>query len=225
MNNGVAVIDYGMGNLYSVFRACEHVGLDARLVSAPEELLAAPAAILPGVGAFADAMAALRQSGMDEALREFVVEGRPLFGICLGMQLLMTESHEFGVHAGLDLVPGVVRRLEGRREEGPPLKVPQVGWNQLREPEPGRWKDTPLEVFPDGESVYFVHSYRVVPEDPEVVLSTTRYGDEEFCSTLGAGNVFGCQYHPELSGRKGLELYRSFATRFITPAIEGLHDR
>ncbi len=206
----VVVVDYHLGNLYNVVRACEFTGLPARITSAPADVAAADAVILPGVGAFGDAMEFLRDSGMADALRSFAASGRPLLAICLGMQLLMTESYEFGRHQGLGIVAGPVIRLSSATG----LKVPQVGWNRIHKPATKNgeaWQGTLLDGLHDGEYMYFVHSYYAVPDDPSVVLTTTRYGDTEFCSSLRAGNILGCQFHPERSGPQGLRMYRRLA--------------
>jgi glutamine amidotransferase len=220
----VAIVDFGMGNLYSVQRACAHAGLSAQITGSPEEVLAASGVILPGVGAMPHAMRALDASGLSAALRETVARGTPLFGVCLGMQLLMTEGSEFGPHAGLGLVPGVVRKFEGLQRDGTSLKVPHIGWNQVKRrasAEGDPWAGTPLEMTADGEYMYFVHSYYVVPEDPAVQIARTRYGDVEFCSALTAGSVYGCQFHPERSGPQGLRLYQRVARLVADRLIAG----
>jgi glutamine amidotransferase len=207
----VAIVDYGMGNLYSVQRACDHAGLRAAITGSPDEVLQADAVILPGVGAMPDAMRALDASGLSEALREQAARGTLLFGVCLGMQLLMGEGSEFGVHRGLGLVPGSVRRFEGVHADGAPLKVPHIGWNAVW-PAPDRsWHGTALETTPEGTYLYFVHSYYVMPEDPDVAIAWSRYGEVTFCSAIASGNVFGCQFHPERSGPQGLRIYRQVA--------------
>lgn len=213
----VAIVDFGMGNLFSVQRACEHVGLSPTVTSSGDELLAFEAAILPGVGAFGDAMATLSRSGLVEALREFIRSGKPFMGICLGMQLLMSESHEFGRHRGLGVIEGDVVRLTDPRPGVRPLKVPQVSWNRIRKP-PGRsWAGTCLEEVPEGAFMYFVHSFRARPANDEIILATTEYGSLEFCSSLRQGNVFACQFHPERSGPMGLRLYAAFAAHIRVP--------
>jgi glutamine amidotransferase len=208
----IAVVDYGMGNLYSVLRACEVLGAHAELAAGPGPIDTADAIILPGVGAFGDAMAVLQASSIADALRRAAESGKPLFGVCLGLQLLMSVSHEFGVHQGLNLIPGSVLRFDHPRSGAQPLKVPQVGWNRIffRHGGDGSCKaaDSPLGAVPDGAYMYFVHSYHVVPQDPDVVLATAVYGDIEFCCGLRRANVFGCQFHPERSGPQGLEIYR-----------------
>ncbi len=222
----VAIVDYGLGNLFSVFHACTHAGMNAHITSAANNLLAADVVILPGVGAFGDAMNALKQLDLIAPLKEFASSGKVLAGICLGMQLLMNESNEFGTHEGLGIVPGVVRHLEnpiidvGYTPEQRKLKVPHVGWNRIWPPPQSSsthsatsaWDRTPLRDIDEGEYMYFVHSYFVQPKDDGVVLSTSRYGQIEFCSSLQYNNVFACQFHPERSGEQGLKIYHNIAT-------------
>jgi glutamine amidotransferase len=206
----VAIIDYGMGNLFSVKHACEHVGLSAVLTSSRSEVLAADAVILPGVGAFADAMEILRRSDLVTALQKTADSSKPLIGICLGMQMLMSESFEFGRHAGLGIIPGSVVRMESPLGVEAILKVPHVCWNRMWQTQ-GPWEHSPLEGLEDGFFMYFVHSYYVVPQDTRVVVAKTRYGHLEFCSALQYGNVFACQGHPERSGKDGLKIYSNLA--------------
>ena len=208
----VAIVDYGMGNLFSVKHACDHVGIDAELTTSSEAVRAADAAIVPGVGAFGDAMSTLRTLGMVDALREVAEEGKPIFGICLGLQLLMTESYEFGTHPGLGLVEGTVEFFGEPHDGQRRLKVPQLGWNSLyRSGEGDPWADTWLRGQRDGVPMYFVHSYYVKPADDATRIATTRYGDVEFCSAVKYRNVFACQCHPERSGPDGLRVYEEFA--------------
>lgn len=206
----VAVIDLGLGNLFSVMQACLRAGLRPAITSSPADVRAADIVILPGVGAFRDAMDTLHRTRLSTAVRETAAAGRPLIGICLGMQLFMSESSEFGRHEGLGLLEGDVVPLEARRSDGSRLKIPQVGWNAIdRGPSP--WVGTLLEGVMDGAQMYFVHSYCVRPADPQVVLSTTTYGDAVFCSAMRQGNVIGMQFHPERSGSVGLQIYRTLA--------------
>ena len=207
----VAIVDYGMGNLFSIKHACEHVGLQPLVTSSPAAVLAAEAVILPGVGAFGDAMATLKRLDLVTTLQEIAASGKPLLGVCLGMQLLMTESYEFGRHQGLGIIEGDVVRLWDTTDATPGVKVPQVGWNHLRSA--GRpWERTLLESVPDGAFMYFVHSFYVRPVDASQILSTTRYGSVEFCSTLQRRNIMACQFHPERSGLMGLQIYRNLTT-------------
>jgi len=169
--------------------------------------------ILPGVGAFRDGMNNLNELGLVATIRDFAASGKPVLGVCLGMQLLMSESEEFGRHDGLDLLQGRVRMLnpgEDRR-----FKIPHIGWNSLHGGEVGsgsehQWQDTVLRDVAVGSSMYFVHSFVVQPDDPSVITARTRYGEDEYCSVLKSGNITGAQFHPELSGEDGLSLYRNF---------------
>lgn len=217
----VAIVDYELGNLFSVKHACEHAGLRAIITTSRQEILAADAVILPGVGAYGDAMAVLAKLDLVAALRDFAASGKPLVGICLGMQLLMTESFEFGRHRGLGIIEGEVIRLEGHVEESHRKKVPHVGWNSIHAPAaspdskyataPEPWAESPLEGLADGTFMYFVHSYYPKPAASTVVLSLTKYGNTCFCSSLRSGNVFAFQFHPERSGPDGLRIYRNLA--------------
>lgn len=211
----VAIIDYGMGNLFSVKHACEHVGLSAVITSTRSEILDADAVILPGIGAFGDAMATLRQLDLIGVLQEIAIStSKPLVGICLGMQLLMTESFEFGRHAGLGIIPGTVTHLEHPTGPNGALKVPHVCWNQLYRTESSDdpWAGSLLDGLPNGFFMYFVHSFYVQPQEPNLAIAETRYGHIRFCSALRYRNVFACQCHPERSGPQGLQVYRNLST-------------
>jgi glutamine amidotransferase len=218
----VAIIDFGLGNLFSVKQACEYAGLQAHITSARKDIQSSDAVILPGVGAFGDAMASLRKLDLVELLRDMATLGTPLMGICLGVQLLMTESYEFGRHPGLGIISGPVVRFDNPRQNGKILKVPQVGWNRIyrgpgnRSAAVDQWAGTPLDGLAEGEWMYFVHSFIVQPEDPAVILATTRYGHIEFCSALRTGNTFACQFHPERSGPQGLRIYQNLAIKLKT---------
>jgi len=216
----VAIVDFGMGNLFSVKHACEHVGLKATISASSEEILAADAVILPGVGAFGDAMASLRRLGLVEVLRDVAASRTSLVGICLGMQLLMTKSYEFGHHYGLGVIEGEVVRFEARVNGVNKSKVPQVGWNRIYQTANGSWNGSFLEGLPDGEFMYFVHSYYTNPVDLNLVVSTTRYAGIEFCSSVRKDNVFACQFHPERSSRGGLRFYRNLARHITQPVME-----
>jgi len=215
-----AIVNYDMGNLFSVKQACEYVGLQAVITSSKQEILAADVVILPGVGAFGDAMETLQRYDLVDALQQVAASGTPFIGICLGMQLLLDKSHEFGAHQGLGLIRGSVIRFENPMDaSGKRLKVPQVGWNRIysvpqnrRTVENPLWNNSMLAGIPEGGFMYFVHSYYVVPEEPNVSLAFSRYGNIEFCSSLQYQNIFACQFHPERSGRKGLTLYRNLAS-------------
>jgi glutamine amidotransferase len=196
----IAIVDYGAGNLRSVQKAFEEVGVLAVVTSDPAALDAAQGVVLPGVGAFGDGLANLRARRLVELLLRQASEGKPLLGICLGMQLLFEESAEMGRHEGLGLLPGrVVRFPEGDR------KVPHIGWNRLQIRGDGL-----LAGIADGAYAYFVHSYYALPERAGDVLATTEYG-VEFASVVGRGSIFGAQFHPEKSQEVGLRLLRNFA--------------
>jgi glutamine amidotransferase len=214
----VAIVDYGMGNLFSVRQACEHAGLNVRITSARDEIESADAVILPGIGAFGDAMATLSRLDLVGVLRDVAASGKPLVGVCLGLQLLMTESLEFGLHKGLGIIEGQVVKFDNPLEGERKLKVPQVGWNSVHRARRAgvgdnrAWDDSPLAEIKDGEFMYFVHSYIVQPEDENVILTVSRYGQIEFCSSIHSHNIFACQFHPERSGSEGLKIYRNLAS-------------
>jgi glutamine amidotransferase len=202
----IAIIDYGMGNLRSVQKGFEKVGYEATVTADPKVVLEADKVVLPGVGAFRDCIRNLEEGGFIEPILKVVRAGRPFLGICLGLQLLFTESEEFGLHKGLDIIPGrVVRFPEGMTENGEKLAVPHMGWNQL-----AMQHGSPLFAgIPDGTNVYFVHSYYVKPDDSGVVAATTNYGIE-FCSAICRDNVMATQFHPEKSQELGLKILKNF---------------
>ena len=209
----VAIVDYGLGNLFSVKRACEQVGLRVFISGSARELFRADAVILPGVGAFGDAMEALNRTRLIGPLKDIASSGKPLIGICLGLQLLMTESFEFGRHRGLGILDGRVVRFNNPQGPNGLLKVPQVGWNRLIRPEgrPDAWNETPLADIHDGEFVYFVHSFYAKPDDQDALLAWSLYGDVKFCAAVRKNNVVAFQFHPERSGPAGLRIYRNIA--------------
>jgi glutamine amidotransferase len=188
------VVDYGVGNLFSVVKALQHVGASVQTSERAEDIASADAVVLPGVGAFADGMKGLAQRGLVEPLRGFAQSGRPLLGLCLGMQLLFEESSEFGLHAGLGLVPGKVVAIAHE----PGLKIPHIGWAKLQR---------------SGDTVYFVHSFVAQPSDPSVVSDTVSFGSQQLCAAIAKNNVLGYQFHPEKSGEAGLCMLKAFVTR------------
>ncbi len=199
----IAIVDYGMGNLRSVQKAFEKIGATARVVPFPRDIEHASGIVLPGVGAFGQAMNNLRAIGWVEPLRDACARGVPFIGICLGMQLLFESSEEMGQHDGLGILRGEVKRFNNG------LKVPQMGWNRIRLV--GAKHASPLlRDVADGGYAFFVHSYYCVPRDPEVVLATTDYGIE-FASVVGRANIFGAQFHPEKSQSVGLKMLENFA--------------
>tara|TARA_B100000315_G_scaffold233911_1_gene247479 strand:- start:3188 stop:3859 length:672 start_codon:yes stop_codon:yes gene_type:complete len=216
-NNKITVIDYGMGNLFNVIRAFEAIGCDVRATNNINEIQKAERLLLPGVGAFEDGIKDLRDNNLDNAIIEFVSTGRPLLGICLGMQLLMTVSEENGYHEGLNLIRGRVIRFEEPTKLSNGYKIPQIGWNNLRRPKKSKdlslkdiWDNTILNGFSNDPYVYFLHSYFVTPKDEKIILSETNYGQDIFCSIFQQNQIVGCQFHPERSGESGLSILRNF---------------
>ena len=199
----IAIVDYGVGNLFSLKSSFAYIGHEARVTGDREEILSADRIVLPGVGAFGDAADKLRATGLDEAVQEAAQRGKPLLGICVGMQLLFDEGEEFGLHRGLGLIPG---RVVSMRPAVPSsLKLPQIGWNGLRLVRPH-----PLfRDVRDGEQVYFVHSFHGT-DCAGSLLATTEYG-AEITAAVGRGCVMGCQFHPEKSGAVGLKILKAFA--------------
>jgi len=204
-NKKVVIIDYGMGNLFSVKLACEKVGLDSLITNDISEISGADALILPGVGAFGDAIENLGKLNLVKPIKEFIKSGKPFLGICLGMQLLMSESEEFGKHKGLDIIKGKVVKFSNKKE-----KVPQVGWNKILKPECGNWEKSFLKGLSE-EYMYFVHSFYCEPKEKEIILSKTNYAGIDYCSSFQKENIFACQFHPEKSGEKGLIIYKNLA--------------
>jgi glutamine amidotransferase len=206
----VCIIDYKLGNLFSVNQALTNLGINVILSSAKEDLYAADALVLPGVGAFGDAMQNLKSLGLIDPIKDFVKSGKPFIGICLGMQLLFTESEEFGFSRGLDLVSGRVRKFDLVQLNGEKRKVPQIAWNQIKKPVGANWNGTPLGDTKDGEYMYFVHSFYVDPAE-SVELTSTDYVGHTYVSSILKGNIFACQFHPEKSGLEGLKIYRNWS--------------
>ncbi len=209
MKPTIAIIDYGMGNLRSVAKALERIGAQARIITSPSELGDATALVLPGVGAFGQAMDRLNEAGFSDFMKGWAKEDRPFLGICLGLQLFFSESEEFGPVKGLDIVPGKVIRFRGPAYEPhgdqPCLKVPHIGWNSLRVA-----KEHPVIAgMPEDAMAYFVHSYYGVPDDPAWTTLITDHG-VDFASAVSSGNVFASQFHPEKSGDVGLRMLTDF---------------
>ncbi|MGM9579217.1 MAG: imidazole glycerol phosphate synthase subunit HisH [Evtepia sp.] len=203
----IAVIDYGVGNLFSLCRSLEAIGQQPVVTGDPALLRQADRLFLPGVGAFQDAIAKLRQTGLDQVIKEEAAKGKPILGICLGMQLLFEESLEFGQWEGLGLIPGKVVPMEGVIPAD--YKIPHIGWNALHFPQKDR--HPLLGTVQEGDCVYFVHSFYATDCD-DAVIATAEYG-AELTAAVAKGNVMGCQFHPEKSGDVGLNILRTFCER------------
>ena len=203
----IAVIDYGVGNLFSLCRSLEAIGQQPVVTGDPALLRQADRLFLPGVGAFQDAIAKLRQTGLDQVIKEEAAKGKPILGICLGMQLLFEESLEFGQWEGLGLIPGKVVPMEGVIPAD--YKIPHIGWNALHFPKKDR--HPLLGTVQEGDCVYFVHSFYATDCD-DAVIATAEYG-AELTAAVAKGNVMGCQFHPEKSGDVGLNILRTFCER------------
>jgi glutamine amidotransferase len=198
MDKVIAIIDYGAGNLRSVANAVKKLGYNPRVTSDPGEVLDSAAVILPGVGAAADTMNSLGELGMTDAIRQ-LIQQRPLFAICVGLQILLSRTEEGGGHECLGVIPGKVKRLP----QG--LKVPHIGWNQVKQ----KFSHPIFEGIPDEANFYFVHSFYAEPEDTSIVAGTTSYG-VSMCSVVIKDNLIATQFHPEKSGEHGLKMYSNF---------------
>jgi imidazole glycerol-phosphate synthase subunit HisH len=199
----IAIIDYGMGNLRSVQKGFERMGREAVVTRDPKTILDAGKVVLPGVGAFPDCMRNLEEYGLIDAVKQSIRSGKPFLGICLGLQLLFTESEEFGLSKGLDIIKGRVVRFKG--SEFKDLKIPHMGWNSLSI----KRRPPAMQDVPDGSHVYFVHSFHVVPEDKGVIATITPYGID-FVSSIWKDNILAVQFHPEKSQALGLSILKRF---------------
>lgn len=205
----IAVIDYDMGNLRSVQKGFERVGHECIITREPKDISNASHVVLPGVGAFKDCMDNLKSYGLVKPILDAIQSGKPFLGICLGLQLLFSESEEFGKHKGLDVIKGKVVRFSSKlRTPNSELKIPHMGWNDIN------IKNRPpaLKDIADGSYFYFVHSYYVVPEDKSVIATTTSYGID-FTSSIWKENIFACQFHPEKSQQAGLKILKNFGAQ------------
>jgi len=205
--NKIGLIDYGMGNMHSIAKALEHAGGKVQLVKTAEELGNASRIVLPGVGAFRDCSAALKESGLGDAIKERCDQGLPYLAICLGMQVMLTSSREFGLYPGLNLIRGTVKPFpESHPERG--YKIPHMGWNDILF---SSGKDIHPVLKPlENQQVYYVHSYYCAPENPEHILGVCSYGEFPFASAIGRDNMIGVQFHPEKSQRAGMALLEAF---------------
>ena len=211
MSRSVTLLDYGVGNLLSVSRALEHCGAEVTRSGDPEDVARAERLVLPGVGAFGACVETLASHGLIEPVKTYAASGRPLLGICVGMQMLLDYGEEFGRHEGLGLIPGHVEAIPPTDSAGQPHKIPHIGWNGLHRPNGAEsWHSPLFDAVPDGAEVYFVHSYTAVPSDPAHRLADCDYGGRTISAAVARDAVFGCQFHPEKSGPLGLAILDRF---------------
>lgn len=201
----IAIIDYQLSNLFSVKHAFDSLGVKTEITSNLQVVRRAQAAVLPGVGAFGDAMANLNKFKLTAAINELIESGRPFMGVCLGLQLLFDKSYEFGEHRGLGIIPGVVKKFTVK-------PVPQIAWNQIayNQSTQSNWKSSPLRSLKNNHYFYFVHSYYVIPKNNQVICCETNYQGFDYCSGIIKNNIFAVQFHPEKSGPKGIEIYKNW---------------
>jgi len=207
MSKNIVIIDYALGNMFSVQQAFAHFGIDAKLSDKKEDIEKADALVLPGVGAFGEAMNNLNAKEIVKPILASIEKGKPFLGICLGLQLLFETSEEFGSTKGLGIIPGTIKKF-GFADKN--VKVPQMAWNNIYEPVPGRWNQTPLQNIKNGEFMYFVHSYYASPFSAEHVLCETEYEGLRYCSAVIKNNVMATQFHPEKSAEEGLKIYKNW---------------
>jgi len=208
--NEIVVIDYGVGNLLSVKRGLENCGAKAIITSKPEDIINATKIILPGVGAFKNAMQSLENLGLVKVIQEVANRKIDLLGICLGMQLLLDESDEFGLTKGLGLIPGRVVAIPPKNNEGMTNKIPHIGWSELINPEEKHWNEGILKTVETGDSSYFIHSYMALTNNNKYTIAYCLYGSEKIPAVIQRDRVIGCQFHPEKSGEVGLKILREF---------------
>ncbi len=207
----ITIIDYGIGNLLSVQRGFEHLSASVTLTSDPDVIFNSSKIVLPGVGAFADGIAELDRRGLTTVIKKVAAKGVPIFGICLGMQLLFDESEEFGINTGLGLIPGRVVSIPSKNTDGKLQKLPHIGWNELVTSNIGNdWQQTLLHGINPGEAVYFVHSYMGIPLEHQVRVADCIYGGIPISAVVNRENIYGCQFHPEKSGEIGLKVLDNF---------------
>jgi len=212
MSNEVVIVDYGMGNLKSVQRGIEQVGGTVKLSSKAEDIVLADRLLLPGVGAFEKGMRGLVEYGLSDAIRQFVTTGKPMLGICLGMQMMLDRSEEFGSHEGLGLIPGKVVQIPQQKADSTTIrKIPHIGWNAIRPTRAGsRWQGTCLDQIQEEDFFYFVHSYMVVTDRPSDTLAACDYEGQPIAAAISRENVTGLQFHTEKSGGSGLLILKRF---------------
>ena len=208
----VTIIDYGAGNILSVQRSFEYLGNSTEVTSDPMRVSKASKVVLPGVGAFPSAMKALKNLGLDDAIKKFVQRERPLLAICLGMQLLMESSEEFGKTSGLGIFKGGVTQIPASSKKDR-IKIPLVGWSEIYKHPNSDWENSILSDTDEGEAFYFVHSFRTQPTDPSEILAFTKLEDLEICAAIARGYTTGIQFHPEKSAKAGLSIIRNLGNK------------
>ncbi|MCL4417010.1 MAG: imidazole glycerol phosphate synthase subunit HisH [Actinobacteria bacterium] len=210
----ISIIDYGLSNLFSVKHALQFLGYYSKITMDKREVDNSDIAILPGVGSFGEAMKNLAKMDLVEAIKKFIRSGKPFLGICLGMQLLFSESEEINLQKGMNILKGRVVKFPPKNYLNQTIKIPQIGWNRILK-KTRDWSNTPLNNIKDGEYMYFVHSYYVKPADQTIVLSLTNYMKFNYCSSILYKNIFAVQFHPEKSAREGITIYNNFLTKAI----------
>lgn len=207
----ISILDYGIGNLFSLTKAFELCGANVKMISQPSELKNVDKLLLPGVGAFAKAMEELHKRDLVGAIKEYAATGKPMLGICLGAQMLLSESHEYGVHSGLDLIKGKVINIRDTDSKAANYKVPYISWSELHKPEANTsWDNTIMSGISPGTTAYFVHSFTFIPDNTEDRLADTFYDGIRLCAAVKNGNIYGTQFHPERSGKYGLKIISNF---------------
>jgi len=204
----IAIIDYELGNVKSIINALEKVGANFVLTRNDSEILNSDGVILPGVGAFSHGVSKLKEYSLDKIIIQYAKQKKPLLGNCLGMQMLFTESEEFGTTQGLNLISGKIKKLKTLNSSF--RKLPHVSWNEILEPTYLAWNNTIMEGLNSSSNMYFVHTYAAQPDNQEYVLSTTEYSNYKFCSSVKKENIYGCQFHPEKSATDGLLIMKNF---------------
>lgn len=207
------IVDYGIGNVFSVARALDSLGAQVKLTNDHAQIKAADRLILPGVGAFGRAVETLREQGLDAAIDAFIQKGRPFLGICVGMQVLMREGLEFGRHEGLGYFEGSVEKVDLAGADGAPMRVPLIGWNKPVKPVAGRWAGTVFEAIPEGTDFYFVHSFAARPSNPQDVAAVVPVGTGSVVAAIQRDNITGVQFHPERSAQGGLAFLNGFMSQ------------
>lgn len=210
MSKRIVIIDYSLGNMFSVQQAIAYHGIEAIITADKNVIETADAIVLPGVGAFAEAMKNLNANDLGTSIKIAIERGKPFLGICLGMQLLFDKSEEFGSTEGLGIIPGVIKKFNFLDKK---VHVPQMAWNTVSEPVMGKWNNTPLHELKNNEYMYFVHSYYAVPQNKEHILCETSYGGFKYCSAVIKENVIATQFHPEKSATEGLKIYKNWINK------------